>query len=240
MRTHVPSPAPPVRPCLTALLCAGLIACGGEAPPPPSGAEAVSPTPPSTWAYTCPDGRRFVVHYRDDEATVELAERQLGVPRVSATSGDRYQSGDTLFWDRGGMALLDIGDEWYRSCRGERAESPGDAARLLDFDFRGLGQEPGWLVDVDLDRQVRWVGQYGTVRFATPAPDVVEQTDGASVWSASTAEHELTLRVVDEPCEDAMSGQAFTHTVTAEVDGEELRGCGGWLGEGTEPGVGPG
>lgn len=234
----------PGRPIRSAALMLGLLgsfACGTDRPEATraavdsttasGGAEAPSPTSPSSWAYTCPDGRGFVVHYRDGEATLDLAERELRLPRVTAASGARYQSGDTLFWDHGGEVLLDIGDEWYRGCRGERAESPEDAARRLGFDFRGVGQEPGWLVDVDTDRQVRWVGQYGTVRFATPAPEIVEETDGTTVWRASTDGRDLTVRVVDEPCEDAMSGRPFTHTVTVQVDGEELHGCGRWLGE---------
>jgi hypothetical protein len=34
-----------------------------------------------------------------------------------------------------------------------------------------------------------------------------------------------------------MSGQPFTHTVTVEVGGDVLDGCGRWLGE--EGGAGP-
>jgi uncharacterized membrane protein/membrane-bound inhibitor of C-type lysozyme len=228
-------------PALT-LAVVTVLACGGEpraedvravdadAGPDaaPSAGSAEPPSPSSTWAYSCPDGRRFVAHYRDGEVILDLPERELRLPRITAASGARYQRGDTLFWDRGGQAILDIRDEWYRGCEGERAESPEDAARLLGFEFRGLGQEPGWLVDVDADRQVRWVGQYGTVRFATGAPEIVEQTEQRTVWRAVTDVHELTVEAVQEPCEDAMSGQSFTHTVTVVVDGEELHGCGSW------------
>ena len=184
---------------------------------------------PSTWAYTCPEDLRFPVRYQEDEATLALPDRELRLPHTAADRGLRFQSGDTLFHDQGGEALLEVGRERHAGCRGERAASSEDAARLLGFDFRGLGQEPGWLVDVDVDRQVRWVGDYGVVRFATSVPEVVEETDGTVVWRAAAEGHELSIEVRDEPCRDAMSGQHFTHTVIVTLDGEKLDGCGEWL-----------
>lgn len=209
----------------------------GDGPGGASEAAAGAPSLPSTWAYICPGGLRIPVHYRADEAIVTLPDRELRLPPVPAASGTRYQSGDTVLWDRGGEAFLEMGETRHAGCEGRLATSPEDAARLLGFDFRALGQEPGWLLDVDLDRQLRWVGDYGVVRFATPAPEVMEETDSSRVWRAAGDGREIVVTVVDRPCRDAMSGQPFTHTVTVEVGGDVLDGCGRWLGE--EPGAGP-
>lgn len=208
----------------------------GEGPASADPAAAGTPSVPSTWAYTCPGDLRISVHYRADEAIVTLPGRELRLPPVPAASGARYQSGDTVWWDRGGEALLEMDGTRHTGCEGRPATSPEDAARLLGFDFRALGQEPGWLLDVDLDRQLRWAGDYGVVRFATPAPEVIEETDSSRVWRAVGDGREIVVTVVDRPCRDAMSGQPFTHSVTVEVGGDVLDGCGRWLGEGPGPG----
>lgn len=185
-----------------------------------------TPSNPSTWAYTCPDGLRFTVYYRDAEAQIDLPVRGLTLPSAVSASGARYASADTLFWDRGGEALLDVGGERHEECRGQEADSSEDAARILGYDFRGLGQEPGWLVDADSDRTIRWMGDYGEVRFATGAPEVEERSADTVVWSAATVEHEIRVTAVEEACRDSMSGRAFTHTVRVVVDGNEYAGCG--------------
>ena len=187
---------------------------------------ATAPSPPSTWAYTCPDGPRLAVHYREDEARVGLPDRELVLPIDPAATGARYASDDGLLHHRGGAAELEVGSRRYTGCRGERAESPEDAARLLGFDFRGLGQEPGWLVDIDADRQIRWIGDYGSVRFATGAPETEEHDDGTVVWTAVSPGHRITVRARPEACRDVMSGRPFTHTVEVTADGRTYSGCG--------------
>lgn len=190
---------------------------------------ASTPSPPSTWAYTCPDGPRLTVHYREDEARVTLPTRELVLPAAPSASGARYASGDTVFWDRAGEALVEVGSERYTGCRGRQAETPEDAVRLLGFDFRGIGQEPGWIVDVDADRQMRWIGDYGTVRFATEAPTASESPDGGVTWTARSEGHEIIVEARPEACRDAMSGRPFSHTVRVTADGRDYTGCGGWL-----------
>lgn len=197
---------------------------------PGSDSSATSaPSPPSTWAYTCPDGPRLTVHYRENEARVTLPTRELVLPPAPSTSGARYASGDTVFQDRAGEAFVEVGSERYTGCLGRRAETPEDAARLLGFDFRGIGQEPGWIVDVDADRQVRWIGDYGTVRFATEAPTASESPDGSVTWTARSEGHEITVEARPEACRDAMSGRPFSHMVRVSADGRDYSGCGRWL-----------
>lgn len=93
--------------------------------------------------------------------------------------------------------------------------------------FRGLGQEPGWLVEIDPEG-LRWVGDYGEVEFTTGAPRLQEPTEAETVWTASTGEHEIRVAAVAEVCHDVMSGQEFSHSVTVDVDGRIYTGCGRW------------
>ncbi len=237
------------RPATACFFVLTLLACGAESPREPSsgdpeaaapvsgdsapgavaGPDSLPPSPPSTWAYICPDGLRFPVHYRADAVTITLPDRELTLSRSSGEPPATYQSDEALFRHRAGRATLEAAGEVHEACEGAEASSPEEAARLLGFDFRGVGQEPGWLVDVDLDRQVRWIGSYGEVRFATPPPDTVEVSEDSVIWRVVTDEHELTVEVRSRPCRDAMSGRPFSHSVRVRVDGEELTGCGRWL-----------
>ncbi|MGZ8412357.1 MAG: COG3650 family protein [Gemmatirosa sp.] len=101
-----------------------------------------------------------------------------------------------------------------------------DAARRAGVDFRAVGQEPGWLLDVDEGRSLRYVGDYGETRLTTPAPPPEVAPDGTRTWRARTGPRELVVVARPVPCRDGMSGAPFTHTVTVQVDGRELQGCG--------------
>ena len=192
---------------------------------------AALPSRPSTWAYICSDGLRFTVHYREEEARVELPARELVLPHDPSAPEAQYASDDGLLRAGAGEADLEVGSERYVKCSGRRATTPEDAARLLGFDFRGLGQEPGWLVDIDADRQIRWVGDYGSVRFATGPPETEERDDGTVVWTAAAGPHRIRVYATPEPCRDAMSGRPFSHTVEVTADDRTYEGCGLWLEE---------
>jgi uncharacterized membrane protein len=101
-----------------------------------------------------------------------------------------------------------------------------ETARRQGVDFRAVGQEPGWLLDVDEGRTLRYVGDYGETRVAAHAPPPGIGTDGTRTWRARAASRELVVVARPTPCHDAMSGAAFTHTVTVRLDGREVRGCG--------------
>lgn len=196
----------------------------------PVGPRSVSsPDAPSIWAYVCSDDFRFTVHYREGEASLDTPEHGLILPGSEAASGARYALGDTVFWDRGGVARLEVGTRQHEECEGGEARSSEDAARLLGFEFRGVGQEPGWLVDVDPDRQLRWLGDYGEVRFATGAPAREELESGVVVWRAERDGHAIRVTAEETTCRDSMSGREFTHTVRVEADGRPYSGCGRWL-----------
>lgn len=100
-----------------------------------------------------------------------------------------------------------------------------------DGSFRGLGQEPGWLVEIDPEG-LRWVGDYGEVEFTT-GPPTLQESSGRTVWTASTGDHTIRVSALEEICHDVMSGHEFSHSVTVEVDGGAYSGCGRWQEEST-------
>jgi len=104
--------------------------------------------------------------------------------------------------------------------------------RLDDADFRALGQEPGWLMDIANGDKILLVMDYGERRLEFPyaAPDT---TSGRDVYDITASGHHLLAVIEKKPCNDSMSGRPFVATVTVTVDGKEYNGCGGPPGSGS-------
>lgn len=93
------------------------------------------------------------------------------------------------------------------------------------IDFRAIGQEPGWYLEIDDGRSMRLVYDYGERTVVTPAL-VATTAKERTTYTGRTSTQVVTVIVEDRPCEDVMSGEPSPNTVTVTVEGRELRGCG--------------
>jgi uncharacterized membrane protein len=93
--------------------------------------------------------------------------------------------------------------------------------------YRGLGQEPGWTVEIH-DGRIELVADYGENAYTFTDP-VSAPEGAAAVYVAATDEHDLTVTIRREACTDIMSGEAFPTSVEVILDDRTLRGCGRWL-----------
>lgn len=105
------------------------------------------------------------------------------------------------------------------------SRDPWSEARTRGIDVRAVGQEPGWFVEIDHGTSIRLLYDYAEREATFPAPEPVS-SGGTTTYDAATGEHRLRVIVEDRPCHDGMSGDAFPRTVTVELDGRTLRGCG--------------
>ncbi|MGH9796478.1 MAG: META domain-containing protein [Candidatus Acidiferrales bacterium] len=206
-----------------AVASAGLAGCDNK--------KAIQQSAPATAeattsVYTCPDGFRFSVRVQGESAVVALPTETHTLPQVVAASGTRYEAGGVVFWSKGQQALLETGAAVRRDCQGVPAATPWEVARLLGVEFRAIGQEPGWVLELDQGRTIRFIGDYGNTRVNIPAPEPVRDASGAVTYMARTEAHNLVLVVRETPCQDVMSGERFPYTATVTLDGKELKGCG--------------
>ena len=105
-----------------------------------------------------------------------------------------------------------------------RGRDPWRDAQARGIDFRAVGQEPGWFLEIH-GRSLRLVYDYGEREVVTSvAGRVVEQ--GNTTYRSTTSKPAVVVSVDDRPCADAMSGQPFPSTVTVTVDRRALHGCG--------------
>jgi uncharacterized membrane protein len=166
-----------------------------------------------------------VATFHGDRVELQLPGRTLTLPRVIAASGARFSDGSNTFWNKRNDATFEL-DGRTQSCREVRDPWLDAAGRGIDF--RAVGQEPGWYLEIDNERSMHLVYDYAerTATTLVPAPVV----KGAEMsYTAVTDAHQLAVLIEQRLCSDTMSGQRFPRTVTVTIDGQTLRGCGRWL-----------
>lgn len=101
-----------------------------------------------------------------------------------------------------------------------------ESARAAGVDFRAVGQEPGWMVDIYTQGRIVALMDYGQTLVEFPAPTMTNPAEGATRYEAQAQGHTLRLTARRAPCEDAMSGAPYPAAVEVVFDGRTLNGCG--------------
>ena len=109
--------------------------------------------------------------------------------------------------------------------RRQEAASLQDA-RTRGIDFRAIGQEPGWVVELTDGGEITAVLDYGATSLTLPTPSSATAEDGTVVYDASTDTDHLILRIKRKICIDAMSGESHPSTVELLVNDKPYQGCG--------------
>ncbi len=101
-----------------------------------------------------------------------------------------------------------------------------EGARAAGVDFRGIGQEPGWIIDIYTQERIRLTWDYGESTADFPLPTPTYPQEGATRYESATNSRTLSVTIRRFPCQDAMSGEAYPSTVEVVIDGRTLNGCG--------------
>jgi uncharacterized membrane protein len=115
-----------------------------------------------------------------------------------------------------------------------RSWDPWEEARNRGVEFRAIGNEPGWFLEIDQEKWMRLLYAYGERMATMPVPKPTVDA-GVTRYQSSGDGHALDVRIAAGPCSDGMSDQMYPLTVTVSIDGSELRGCGRWLNENAQP-----
>lgn len=112
----------------------------------------------------------------------------------------------------------------------DRALAPWDGVFYelrRDRDFRAVGQEPGWQLEMRMGAEIRLTYDYGKGTAVTPAARVeLDSSSGTRTYHAVSGGNDLRVVIVPVRCEDSMSGRPFAATVTVTLNGRAFRGCG--------------
>jgi membrane-bound inhibitor of C-type lysozyme/uncharacterized membrane protein len=215
-----------LRSLLAQLLVPGLlIACSGQTttqtPPEPVSGDQVRG---ETLVYECTE-TEFVARTMADEMAVWFEGRHLILLRVPSASGEKYESDDVVFWSKGDEAFVEMDNQRFDGCELAPKRVPWEDARRRGVDFRAVGNEPGWYVEIRHDSHILFVGDYGNTRVLMTEP-VSSTQDEVSIYLASNGHNEMKVEIIDEPCTDTMAGDTFASQVTLTYADKAYRGCG--------------
>ncbi len=197
------------------------LGCGSETPATEDRRSAPQPAFPIDARFEC-DGLIVPVTFYQDRAALTLAEGEVTLPQAVSASGARYTDGRVTFWNKGSEATLESSGT-TRTCRTVR--DPWQEARARGIEFRAVGQEPGWYVEIDHEGDLHLFYDYGEKQLTTPAPAPVVSGD-RTTYAANSGSARVTVFAERRMCQDAMSGEPFPLDVRVTIDGRELRGCG--------------
>ena len=93
------------------------------------------------------------------------------------------------------------------------------------IDFRAIGQEPGWFLEIDKEKQLRVVYDYAEHELIAPVPSPTVK-GSSTVYDTIAGTQHLNIAIDASPCNDAMSGEAFPKSVAVTIGARTLRGCG--------------
>ncbi len=100
------------------------------------------------------------------------------------------------------------------------------AARAAGVDFRAVGQEPGWMLDIYREDAIRLLWDYGENVATFPLAAPTYPAEGATRYDSQGEGRTLAVTIRRAPCQDVMSGEAYPSTVEVVIDGRTLTGCG--------------
>ena len=178
----------------------------------------------TTLVYDCL-GYEFIARLGPGEMAVWLEDEYLVLSQVRSASGVKYQEGDVIFWTKGEESSLFLGAQRYPDCKLVPSRAPWEDARRRGVDFRAVGNEPGWYLEIREGREILYVGDYGMNRLMTPDPGA-EAVSSGRIYHAVTESSELIVEIIDEECLDTMQDASYPARVSLTVNGKPLQGCG--------------
>ena len=189
--------------------------------------DSLTQAGPRTFVFECPNGYEFTARIEGQTAWLFLPGQTVSLPQVPSASGAQYSHGRITFWNKGDEARLEIGEDSHQKCVNNRARAIWEHAKLNGVDFRAVGNEPGWHLELKRGGKILLVTDYGQSRyvFDTPRPQEDRET-GITTYRVQNQEQDLEIQLQIRPCRDSMSGELFETTVTVKLDGRTFQGCG--------------
>jgi len=187
--------------------------------------------PARTFVYDCDGDVSFTARTGPGEVALWAPEALGGTYQVLSLSGSgsgaRYVEGDTVFWNKGNLATIEIAGQRFVDCRSNPSKALWADAKRRGATFRALGNEPAWYIEIFADRLV-FGSQPGTKRMELEYVEpIIEGT--RTTYRASGDGFEATVVIDRGGCVDSMSGEGFEAAATVSFEKITLRGCGRFL-----------
>jgi uncharacterized membrane protein len=118
-------------------------------------------------------------------------------------------------------------DSGHLDCEHDRRASIWEHAKLNGVSFRGLGNEPGWVLEIREGDRLDLSYDYGQASLSVPITETRSDVDSrTTTFSGSIDDRTLVVTLSGEACSDTMSDETFPTRVQVEFDDRTLSGCG--------------
>ena len=206
-----------------------LYSCSYTQPDDASPASNISSTDinAQTYVYECPDDYSFVARIESGKAWLFLPGNTVELAQVPSASGTKYSNGINTFWSKGNEAMIETSKDKHTGCKNNRARAIWEHAKLNGVDFRATGNEPGWYMEISNKEDILLVTDYGqrTYRFTSSIINS-KPHDRTTTYHAHNKGNMVEIVIKGIACQDSMSGEAFSATVSVIVNNRKYRGCG--------------
>ncbi|MCB1690677.1 MAG: MliC family protein [Halioglobus sp.] len=217
---------------LCVLMCLSLAGCGAGNAFRSFSADSSNFNPDerplaTTFVYDC-NGYEFIARLGPGEMAMWLPDQYVILSQVRSASGTLYEEGDISFWSKGEEAILTVAGQSYLNCQLQPERVPWEDARRRGVDFRAVGNEPGWHLEIQSGRQLLLVLGYGMQRNLVPDPVAIDRGT-TRVYTGTAGTRDVQVEILEQPCVDTMSGQQFPYRVAVMFDNAHYEGCGQYL-----------
>lgn len=180
----------------------------------------------TNWAWDCDDGRYLVSRMTDDGMQLYIDQEQRDLKPARSASGAKYETKGLSFWNKGKEATLETGGKTI-VCKINEYQSTWVDAKLRGADFRAVGHEPGWYLELFSTVESLLVIDDGEerFRFVAEGPQAMDDSPG-DVFSGQARGLSIKVEITAEPCLDSKIDVEYQTTVQVNVGGRVLRGCG--------------
>jgi len=176
------------------------------------------------------EGLEFTARHDPKGIYLFLPGRALLLAETPAASGAKYSDGKATFWSKGEEALLEIDGATYKECKNNRQRAVWEDAKLNGVDFRAVGNEPGWYLEIydkGTPEKIDFISDYGQVYYTFPtAQRNTQSSPPRTRYVARVGGHQLEVVLEPGPCRDSMSGEAFETIVALKLNNRTYQGCG--------------
>lgn len=180
-----------------------------------------------TFVYECLNRDSVTVRIEGDIAWLFLPNETLRLAHVPSASGARFSDGDATYWSKGEGVLIEVGKVRYQGCKNNRSKAIWEDAKLRGVDFRAVGNEPGWHMEISEGLKIVLIDNYGENQYRFTVPEQNSDPDlRTTIYTADHDGQEFKITIRGERCLDTMSGKSFEAAVTVEFGQRRLDGCG--------------
>lgn len=178
-----------------------------------------------TFVYECAQKKQFVIQLEEEKAWLLTRVDSLSLDLNKTASQAQYVAEGYQFVQDGYEASLKTPSEVYANCSNNRYKAIWEDAKLRGNDFRAIGNEPGWYLEIaEKGAKSLLVTDYGKERYelSLPRPHSSSQTRTTRYRIKGF----LDITLVGKRCQDSMTGLWYPTRVRIELDGKTYRGCG--------------